>query len=150
MESAPYVEYAWGDKRFYMESNYRLDAVFATLFLPTESVAYVASWTADPARTARARALYVRDVDATELRELAEALEGAIRRAPTGQRLHPFAAVSGYSGRFYPAHGDYLWWYDCNRWTVERLAAAHLAHGGAGVIFSGQVARHLIGFRRSA
>lgn len=147
-ESAPFVEFAWGDRRFYMESNYRPDALFATLFLPTESVAYVASWSSDPARVARARALYVRDVDAPELAELAAALEGTIRRSGTGERAAAFPAVSGYAGRFYPAHGRYLWLTDCNRWTVERLASAGLARGGFGVIFSGQVGSHLVGFHR--
>ncbi len=147
MESAPYVEYAWGDRRFYMESNYRPDVVFATLFLPTESVVYVESWRADPARIARPRALYARDVDASQLLALVEALEGSMRRSAAGERLEPYGAVSGYVGRFYPAHGAYLWSNDCNRWTVGRLAAARLAHGGFGVIFSGQVAGHLLGFR---
>jgi hypothetical protein len=147
-ETAPFVEFAWGDRRFYMESNYRPDALFATLFLPTEAVSYVASWTTDPARGARARALYERDVDARELGELASVLEGTILHAATGERASAFPAVRGYDGRFYPAHGRYLWLTDCNRWTVERLASAGLAHGGAGVIFSGQVAGHLIGFHR--
>jgi len=76
------------------------------------------AWSNDPARAARARALYARDIDAAKLVELAT------------------------------AHGHYLWFTDCNRWTVERLAKAGLARGGLGVIFSGQVARHLIGFHR--
>ena len=147
-ETAPFVEFAWGDRRFYMESNYRPDALFAALFLPTEAVAYVANWNSDPARTARARALYLRDVDALELATLAAVLEGTIRHSVSGERAAAFPAISGYAGRFYPAHGRYLWFTDCNRWTVERLASAGLAHGGAGVIFSGQVASHLIGFHR--
>ena len=147
-EMSPYVEFAWGDRSFYMESNYRPDALFATLFLPTEAVAYVASWTSEPARDARARALYVRDVDASQLSKLAAALDGTIRRSPSGERASPFPTVSGYAGQFYPAHGRYLWFTDCNRWTVERLASAGLARGGVGVIFSGQVASHLIGFHR--
>ena len=145
-ETAPFVEFAWGDRRFFMESNYRPDALFATLFLPTEAVAYVASWNSDPVRTARARALYLREIDAVELGKLAAVLEGTIRRSVSGERVAAFPAVSGYTGRFYPAHGRYLWFTDCNRWTVERLASAGLARGGAGVIFSGQVASHLIGF----
>jgi len=147
-ETASFVEFAWGDRRFYMESNYRPDALFATLFLPTEAVAYVASWNNDPARIARGRALYIRDVDAIVLAELASVLEGAIRRSAGGGRAAAFPAVGGYSGRFYPAHGRYLWFTDCNRWTVERLVTAGLARGGVGVIFSGQVASHLIGFHR--
>jgi hypothetical protein len=147
-EGATFVEFAWGDRRFYMESNYRPDAVFATLLLPTESVAYVQTWSSDPAQVAQPRALYEREVDAPTVTALAAALEGTIRRTPGGERPLPFSAVPGYPGRFYPAHGRYLWWSDCNRWTVDRLASAHLARGGRGVFFSGQVAGRLIGFHQ--
>ena len=54
--------------------------------------------------------------------------------------------MAGYAGRFYPGAGAYLWWTDCNRWTVDRLAAAGLARRGRGVIFSGQVKNALIDF----
>jgi hypothetical protein len=148
METAPFVEFAWGDRRYYMESDHRPQSLFAALFLPTEAVANVTSWETDPTRSAHPRALYVRDVDAGKLDSLASALESSIPRDSAGRRSAPFAAVSDYSGRFYRAYGRYLWWFDCNRWTVERLAAAHLARGGPGVILSGQVARHLVGFRR--
>ncbi|MFL5616328.1 MAG: DUF2459 domain-containing protein [Gemmatimonadaceae bacterium] len=147
-ETAPFVEYAWGDRRYYMESDHRPQSLFAALFLPTEAVTYVASWTTDPARIAHPRALYVREVNERELDSLASALESSIPRDSAGQRSAPFASVSDYAGRFYRAYGRYLWWSDCNRWTVERLASVHLARGGPGVIFSGQVRGHLIGFRR--
>jgi hypothetical protein len=133
-----------------MDGDHRPHAIFATLFLPTESVAYVDSWNRDPAQGAHARALYARDVDAAELTRLAEALEGSIRRTSTGQRAAPFSAASEPPARFFPALGHYLWWRDCNRWTVDRLASAHLARGGAGVIFSGQVPGRLLGFHRVA
>ena len=145
-ESAPFVEFAWGDRRFYMDGNHRPDAVFAAIFLRTESVAYVESWPGDPARLAHAKALYVREIDASELTSLAEDLEGALRRADSLARPAPFPQTRGDEGRFYPAHGQYLWWMDCNRWTVDRLSDAHLARSGRGVIFSGQVSGRLIGF----
>jgi hypothetical protein len=59
-----------------------------------------------------------------------------------------FPHVAGYKGRFYPGYGVYFWWMDCNRWTVDRLAAAGLAGSGRGVIFSGQIASRLRGFTR--
>ena len=147
--ASPYVEYAWGDRRFYMESRYAPWSVFATLILPTESVAYVDGWRGEALPPRGARAVYAREVDgATHWRLVAE-LERQLRNgAGRSSRPSPFAPAAGYGGRFYPARGAYLWWNDCNRWTVERLAAAGLARGGRGVIFSGQVARHLVGFRR--
>ncbi|MFN2398666.1 MAG: hypothetical protein ABR543_08545 [Gemmatimonadaceae bacterium] len=37
-EDAPFVEFAWGNRSFYMESNYWPHSVFAAVFLPTSSV----------------------------------------------------------------------------------------------------------------
>jgi len=146
--AAPFVEFAWGDRRFYMDGNHRPDVVFAAIFLRTPSVAYVESWREDPVRIAHAAALYAREVDAAQLTSLAEDLEGTLRRSDSLNRPVPFLQTPHDAGRFYPAHGQYLWWMDCNRWTVDRLSDAHLAKGGRGVILSGQVSRRLIGFTR--
>lgn len=148
-ERALFVEYAWGDRRFYMESDYRPHALFATLLLPTESVAYVAAWDAPPDSASRPRSLYVRTVSAAQLSALTTALERRIyhKAGGIGERVAPFPPADGYAGRFYPAYGHYLWSSACNRWMVDRLAEAGLARGGRGVIFSGQVASRLVGFR---
>ena len=144
-ERAPFVEYAWGDRRFYMESNFWPHAVFAALFLPTASVTYVAGRSRPPA--GGFRSMHVRTVSGAELMAIAVELEASIARAADGTRQPPYAPVADYSGRFYPGVGRYLWWTDCNRWTVDRLAATGLARAGRGVIFSAQVAPRLIGFR---
>lgn len=144
---AAYVEYAWGDRRFYRDSDYRPHSLFATLVLPTASVTYVAGRDRPPLHADGARAIFRRDVDAATLRALAAELERSIRRDDTGVRDAPSDPVRGYAGRFHDAHGGYLWAYDCNRWTVERMAAVGLARGGRFVVFSGQVAGRLEGFR---
>ena len=143
-EDARYVEYAWGDRRFYMESNYWPHSVFATLFLPTAAVTYVDGRPRPP--TGGFRSMHVREVGAEQLRALAAELERFIVRDAAGARLPAHPPVSGYAGRFHPGIGRYTWWTNCNRWTVERLAAAGLASGGRGVLFSPQVASHLVGF----
>jgi len=151
-EAARFVEFAWGNRRFYMESDYRPHSLLAALFLPTAAVTYVAAWDSPPEEIARPRTLHLRTVTAAELHALITALESSIDRAdpgtPGSDRAKAFASVAGYVGRFYPAFGRYLWWDDCNRWTVERLDSAGLARSGRGVILSGQVAGRLIGFRR--
>lgn len=146
-ERAPLLEYAWGDRRFYMESNFWPHSVYATLVLPTASVVYLDGRDAPPS-FAGARAIYVRDVDATTLRALLGELERAfLRHASDGSRVPPYSTHAGYAGRFLPAYGRYLWTRNCNWWTVERLRSAGLARSGAGVVFSGQVRGRLRGFR---
>ncbi len=145
MEASPFVEYAWGDRRFYLESDFRPHALFATLFLPTETVLYVQGRTTLP-QVGSAEAVAVRTVTATELQHLVAQLERYARRDGGGARLPAFAPTAGYRGRFYPAHGRYLWARDCNWWTVALLARVGLADGAAGVLFTPQVFARLNGF----
>ena len=143
-EASPFVEFAWGDRRFYKDSDYRPHSLIITLLLPSEAVTYVDGWGAAPVRGAGMRQLVLRELTEAELARLATVLSAW--RAEEA----PFPAVSGFAGRFYPAPGRYLWWTDCNRWTVDRLAEAGLARGGRGVIFSGQVFGRLRAFRAAA
>ena len=61
-------------------------AVFATLFLPTASVTYLDGRSAPPDVSGGARAVFVRDVSAAELRSLLVELERSIQRAADGHR----------------------------------------------------------------
>jgi hypothetical protein len=144
-ERAAYLEYAWGDRRFYLESDYRLHSLFATMALPTASVLYLAG-RSNPPRLTGAHAAFVRTVDATTVRALFVALEASALRHG-GERPSPYPRAVGYSGRFYAAHGAYLWTRDCNWWTIRRLAEAGLAGSSTAVVFSGQVRSRLLGFQ---
>lgn len=144
-ETAAFLDYAWGDRRFYFESDFRPHSVFATLFLPTESVLYL-DGRPDPPQLGGARVSVMRTVDADTVRALLLELERSIRHAPNDGRLPPYARAAGYAGRFYPAHGTYLWTRNCNWWTVTRLAAVGLAGRAAGVVFTAQVPGRLHGF----
>ncbi|HKI03449.1 MAG TPA: DUF2459 domain-containing protein [Thermoanaerobaculia bacterium] len=149
-EAAPFLELGWGDRRFYMESDYRLHNLFATLFLPTEAVAYLDGRTSPPQVSGGARAVFVRDVDAATLHTLLTELARSFVHLPSGQRAAPFPQAPGYAGRFYPAYGAYLWAGDCNWWTVKRLQGAGLAGRAGGVVLSGQAIDRLHGFRPAA
>jgi len=92
--------------------------------------------------------VFARTVDAGTLRALLAELEGSARRGAAGARLRPYAPAAGYAGRFYSAHGAYLWVRDCNWWTVARLARIGLADGPVGVVVTPQVAGRLRGFTR--
>lgn len=142
-ETAPYLDYSWGDRAYFRDSEYRS---FYTLFaLPSTSALHLVGRDRPPTPR-EARAVYRRVVDAHTLARLAAELEGAVVHTPTGERIAPAPAIPGYAGRFYDARGDYLWARDCNRWTVDRLRAAGLAGSGAGVVFAAQVPGRLVGF----
>ena len=141
-----YAEYAWGDRRFYMESRYAPWSVFATLVLPTEAVAYVAHHARAPDRMRGLRALHRRDVSAAEMLVLSTQLERWIVRDGAGARSRAFARVPGYAGRFHRAFGRYSWWRNCNRWTLEQLAVIDASREHALVVMPAQVLSRLEGF----
>jgi|RhiMetdeSRZDD1v2_1073273.scaffolds.fasta_scaffold05549_8 uncharacterized protein DUF2459 len=144
-ERARFLEYAWGDRRFYLGSQYNPVSVFATLALPTASVLYLAG-RSDPPPLGGARAAFVRTVDPVTLHVLLVELERSIRHTAGGSRVPAYPPAAGHAGRFYPAFGPYLWTRNCNWWTVVRLAAAGLAERPDGVVFSWQVGSRLRGF----
>ena len=100
-EDAPFLEYAWGDRRFYYESDYWPHSVFATLFLPTDAVLYLDAHP-DPPRFGSAEAVFARTVDAETVRTLLAALERTVRHDTSGARLAALAPAPGYRGRLLP------------------------------------------------
>jgi hypothetical protein len=141
-EDAPFLEYAWGDRSFYYESDHRPHAVFATLFLPTDAVLYLEA-RPDPPPFGGAEEVFARTLDAATLRTLLAELERTVRHDASGARLPALAPTRGDLGRFYAAHGRYLWTRNCNWWVVARLAGVGLASRPAGVIFTTQVPARL-------
>jgi len=140
-EAAPLVEYAWGEKRYYKDSERTLDVKLAALFVPTESVIYLRGRYELPDKP-----LWRREVTAAELRTLVTALEQGFERTDDGERAQPHPRVEYYVGTFYPARKYFIFWYVCNTWTVARLADADLASSSFGVITSGQAPKRLEGF----
>jgi hypothetical protein len=145
-EAAPFLEAAWGDRRYYGEAERHPVAVAAALFLPTESVLFLAAHP-DPPRLQGARRVLERRVDAPTLQALLTSLERRFRRGPEGSRAAPLPWPAGGSARFFPAKSTYLWNRNCNWWTVRRLGDAGLAHSAWGVLLPLQVPGRLIGFR---
>lgn len=145
-EAAPFLEVAWGDRRYFHGGERSPQAVVAALFLPTESVLFLAGHP-DPPRLAGTVAVRERQVDAPTLRALLSSLERSARRDRDGKRLPPLPPRPGQRGRFFPAHAAYLWSRNCNWWTVQRLREAGLASAPTGVVVAAQVPGRLRGFR---
>ncbi|MEX1323046.1 MAG: DUF2459 domain-containing protein [Synechococcaceae cyanobacterium] len=145
-EAAPFLEVAWGDRRYFSAADRGPGAVLAALFLPTDSVLFLAGHPDPPLLAGSVRVLE-RQVDGPTLQALLTSLEGSLRRNPAGGRSTPLPDQGTAGGRFYPAHGSYHWSRNCNLWTVRRLRQAGLARHPAGVLFTAQVPLRLRGFR---
>jgi uncharacterized protein (TIGR02117 family) len=146
-ETAPYVEWGWGDRGFYQYSDFSPLGVYAALFLPTASVVYLDGDTREPTNRG-VKSLWVRDIDGATAVRLMAHMELSVQHDAQGARLPASGYVRGYHGQFYPAHGRYLWTRDCNHWVAEELALVGLASSSFAVVTSGQVVRRLVGFTR--
>ncbi|KAF0652637.1 hypothetical protein L107_13251 [Cyanobium sp. Copco_Reservoir_LC18] len=145
-EAAPFLEFAWGDRRYFHGGERGPLALVGALFLPTDAVLFLAGHP-DPPRLSGAVAAWERQVEAPTLQALLGALERSARRDRDGGRLPALPRRPGQGGRFVPAHGTYLWTRNCNGWTVGRLQEAGLATGATGVVLASQVPGRLLGFR---
>ncbi|MCP9838533.1 DUF2459 domain-containing protein [Cyanobium sp. N.Huapi 1H5] len=145
-EAAPFLEVAWGDRRYFHGGERSPQAVASALFLPTDSVLFLAGHP-DPPRLAGTVAVWERQVEAPTLGALLSALERSAQRDRDGERLAPLPPRPGQRGRFFPAHAAYLWSRNCNWWTVQRLREAGLASAPTGVVVAAQVPGRLRGFR---
>lgn len=145
-ETAPFVEYGWGDRSFYMESNFAPTALFASAMLPTESVVYVCGHELPPNETVIGADVIVRDCTAAELTRLITVLEGQMVRTADGGRPAVFPATPEYPGRFYPGRESYVIWWNCNMWTVRMLAESGFDASPFGVVWKSQVCGRVRGF----
>jgi hypothetical protein len=140
---APYVEYAWGDRRFYQDSNFWPQALVAAVLLPTESVTYVRSHFVGPNLEFQGHTVFAIECDAQVTRRLLFALEASMLRTSTGGRCPPNPKAEGYRGRFYPGRESYIFWSNCNRWTADRLADAGLGISPTGIVLVSQLSARL-------
>ncbi|MBK6427593.1 MAG: DUF2459 domain-containing protein [Blastocatellia bacterium] len=145
-EDAPVVEYGWGDRSFFMESNYCPISLFNAAFIPTPTVVYVRGHDRPPNEFVAGGEIYVRECSAEELRLLVTILESQMARAADGARPRPFPPTAEYGGRFYPGREYYVIWWNCNEWTVRMLRDAGMASSAACVGLKDQVGGRLVGF----
>ena len=78
-EGAAFLEYGWGDRRFFKDSNFWPHAILAAALLPTDSVVYVRARSALPTTRPGGLTVHHRIVDGDSLRRLIVVLEKAMR-----------------------------------------------------------------------
>ncbi|NCJ08582.1 DUF2459 domain-containing protein [Synechococcales cyanobacterium C] len=138
-----YVEYSWGDRRFFRDQDQSLPAMVAAVLLPTPGVVQVRGWAVPPDQTFGVQQRYRRWVNGATLYQLILALESSLLRTPDGKRM---PGQSGQMGQFFPARQIYILWFTCNTWTVQHLAQAGLARPNPSVVLAEQVPQSLNGF----
>lgn len=149
-EDAPFVEFGWGERTFFMESNYCPEALVDAALLPSAAVVYVRGLEQAPDEAFWNAEAYVKECSGAEVLRLIRILEQQFRRTDAGERAQAFPPAPCCAGRFYPGRESYVIWWNCNEWTVRMMREAGLASSAAFVGFAGQVGGRLIGFERMA
>ena len=94
--------------------------------------------------------VFVREFSAEEFRRLVTVLEGEFTRESYDERPAAFPPVEGYGGRFYPGRNLYIYWSNCNTWTVEKIQESGVRASPLLVILKEQVGGRLGEFRRAS
>ncbi|NJK40237.1 MAG: DUF2459 domain-containing protein [Acaryochloridaceae cyanobacterium SU_2_1] len=142
-----FVEYGWGDRRIFMQDDWSIPTVLAAAFLPTDSIVYLRDRPAPPTRQDQVRQLYHRQVTAQQLQALVISLEQSFQRTAEGHRLAPYVYASRFKGRFYPGREFYIFWANCNGWTIHHLERLGIAEKGGPILLAEQVGPSLEGFQ---
>jgi uncharacterized protein (TIGR02117 family) len=139
---APFLEFGWGDREYYPALE------------PTPSMALKAAF-ASSAATMRLRGLNrppsadAPDVEVVglsltgaELDRLATEIAADFDR-PDGSRAAVIARHAPSASNFYPAHGQFHLFNNCNTWVATKLAAAGLPLSPSGVVTAGDLMARL-------
>lgn len=142
-EAAPFVEFAWGDRGWFYDSDMSWLGGANAILLPSRSVYYVAGYDEPPARAWPGLPLLEREFNETELLALALVLERSVLRTPEGARVEALPPSPEYDGRFYPGRPYYIGWNSCNHWTIAALEQAGQEVSALGVVTQEQALSRL-------
>ncbi|MFP6746671.1 MAG: DUF2459 domain-containing protein [Alphaproteobacteria bacterium] len=120
---AVYVEFAWGDAKFYPAKVTTALMTMRAALLPTPAVMHVVGlWTA-PERYFPEAEIVTLSVGRADFRNLVEFIHGGFERSGA-QRVAASAPGLYPSSGFYPATGRFHLFNTCNTWTARALRAA--------------------------
>lgn len=140
---AAYLEYGWGDRDWYFAQERGIANAVTAGLLPTSSVVHVAGHAHPPHESQPGHPVYHREFDPAQFRRLLVSIEETFAAPPAEREPLP---KNVYRGRFYEARPAYIFWRNCNSWTLNRLARADDAHSAFGVVTEKSAVERLRGF----
>lgn len=123
LEGFRYLEFGWGDERFYRSGTGSAWLAVRALFWPTASALHVAGFDAEPSRYFAASRVLRLELSRNQVAALARFVERTVSRNAAGEAETLGRGLYGES-RFYRANGSYLFPETCNVWTARGLGAA--------------------------
>lgn len=145
---SPYLEFGWGDERFYQAERNTLWLGTRAALWPTSSVVHVIGFREPIADHVNANEIVAVRVPITGLRALTHAIEqefAGARPVPTGSSL----SADPVPNRFYEAKRSFYFPRMCNWWIAARLKEAGCPIRPWSVIGASRVMREARGFERA-
>ncbi len=147
-----YLEFGWGDKKFYMARRPNVATAIDAVFSPGPSVLHVAGLNSPLHEELAWSGLVEVPCTTIEFASLCRAIGQTFDRDANGRVDSSGAGLYGHTSRFYPARGQYYLFNTCDTWTAQMMRAGGLAAStvGPGAWSAGAImaqARRLVGNR---
>jgi uncharacterized protein (TIGR02117 family) len=123
--NARYLEVGVGDRDFYPAPDRSIWLALRAALVPGDAVLHVAALNDHPARKLAFTALVALDLGEPDFRRLIEFIAATHERGGA-ERAEPLGPGLYHDGHFYPAHGQFHLFNNCNTWVVNALRAAGL------------------------
>lgn len=129
---APFLEFGWGDRDFYMAVDETLWITLKAALVPTPAVMHVAALERPPEPSASVTVVRL-SFSEPALQRLIGAVSASFDRSEGGAAM-PIGPGRYGDGRFYPATGRFHLLDNCNTWTARVLSEAGVPISPAGVV----------------
>jgi uncharacterized protein (TIGR02117 family) len=147
--NSDYLEFGWGDERFYQAEPETLWLGTRAALWPTSSVIHVIGFRSPLAENIRAEDIVEVRVSVDGLRRMAEAIELEFSEStPTATPVSLRAAPK--PNHFYSAKGKFFFPRMCNWWIASRLAEASCPIQPWSVVTARRIMREARGFNSDA
>lgn len=123
--TAAYLEFGWGDRRFYPSEQFSPGLALRAILWPTATVMHVVALPADVQRYFPANVVREICLSPTQLQGLLAFLTSSFEQVHDGLPRPLGKGLYGDSA-FYPGAGDYHLFNTCNVWTARGLQSAGL------------------------
>jgi len=119
---AEFVEFGWGDAKFYPAKEADVDMALAAALVPTAAVMHVVSLPAEPSRHFTRAEVVPLSLSKQDLDRLIAFISSSFDRK-SRPRADPIASGLYKSSYFYSANGKFHLLNTCNSWTAQALRA---------------------------
>jgi uncharacterized protein (TIGR02117 family) len=145
---AKFIEFSWGDRDFFPDSNSGIWAAMRAAFWSGGSVLHLVGFSENIRQFYRQAEIFEFRLTAAAGRQLIRFISQAFARTNSNSRAQASPGLFPYS-RFYPASEKFSILRTCNTWVAEALASAGLPISPRSVLTAGNLASQLADIGKS-